>query len=405
MAVELPPIIIKKIKKGGNGHHGGAWKVAFADFVTAMMAFFMLMWLLGSTTPEQKAAVANYMNNPLADAGPGGAGANIVLDGGDGILEGNGPSAFAQAATSDANVQGTGAPSPQDAAEIAAQAEATRMAELLEELKSVIDASESLKPFKDQLLLDITSEGLRIQIVDKENRAMFGQGSPVLENYMREILREVSTVINQVPNKISISGHTDQSPYASNNGYSNWELSSDRANAARRELVAGGIAEAKIGRVVGLASSVLFDKENPFGPINRRISIIVMNKAAEEAVVEGEGRALEIPKITPAAGAPVPELNAPKAAAAAPERAAPPVAIKPKLGPPQDVAQDRSSNAPETVPPATESPSQPPANAPSAPPPSAPSASPPAAPVTPPPTPITAPPVEKPKKVVKIAIG
>jgi chemotaxis protein MotB len=148
-----------------------------------------------------------------------------------------------------------------------------------------------LKPFKDQLLLDLTSEGLRIQIVDKENRPMFAIGSPVLQDYTKGILREVVKVINEVPNRISISGHTDKTPYSSKNGYSNWELSADRANAARRELVVGGLAEEKIGRVVGLSSSVLFDKENPFNPINRRISIIVMNKATEESLTHGEGKA------------------------------------------------------------------------------------------------------------------
>lgn len=292
MAVESPPIIIKKIKKGGHGHHGGAWKVAFADFVTAMMAFFMLMWLMGSTTPEQKAAISDYMNDPLSTTSKGGAGGNPILEGGDGILDGKGPAPLPQAAPGEAEAEtpGTGAPSAESAAEIAAQAEHARMEELMEELKAAVEASDTLKPFKDQLLLDITSEGLRIQIVDKENRAMFAQGSPVLENYMRELLREVVKVINQVPNRISISGHTDQTPFASSNGYSNWELSSDRANAARRELVAGGVAENKIGRVVGLASSVLFNKQDPYGPINRRISIIVMNKATDDAVNEGEGR-------------------------------------------------------------------------------------------------------------------
>jgi chemotaxis protein MotB len=216
MAVESPPIIIKKIKKGGHGHHGGAWKVAFADFVTAMMAFFMLMWLMGSTTEQQKAAISQYMNDPLAASGPGGAGANPVLEGGDGILEGDGPSPLPQSAPreNNLNTRGAGATSADAAAEIAAQAERSRMEELLEELKAAVEASETLKPFKDQLLLDITSEGLRIQIVDKENRAMFAQGSPVLENYMRELLREVVKVINQVPNRISISGHTDQTPFA-----------------------------------------------------------------------------------------------------------------------------------------------------------------------------------------------
>ena len=295
MAVESPPIIVKKIKKGGHGHHGGAWKVAFADFVTAMMAFFMLMWLLGSTTPEQKSAISEYMNDPLASSGPGGAGKSPVLDGGDGILDGDGPSAFPQQLPGEMDVEtpGTGAPSEDAAEEIAAAAERERMESLLADLEAAIDAGQALKPYKDQLLLDITSEGLRLQIVDKENRPMFAQGSPVLENYTREILREIVKVINQVPNRISLSGHTDRTPYNSSNGYSNWELSADRANAARRELVAGGMPEEKIGRVVGLSSSVLFDKANPFSPINRRISIIVMNKAADDAVTDGEGNANE----------------------------------------------------------------------------------------------------------------
>ncbi len=292
MPVESPPIIIKKIKKGGHGHHGGAWKVAYADFVTAMMAFFMLLWLLGSTTEQQKQAISNYMNDPLASTGPGGAGANPVLDGGDGILEGEGPSPFPQATPGevDEDIEGIGAPADEELEKLAEQAERERMESLLEDLKQAIDAGQALKPFKDQLLLDITNEGLRIQIVDRENRAMFASGSPVLEPYAREILREIVKVINQVPNRISISGHTDRTPYASGNGYSNWELSADRANAARRELLAGGMPEDKIGRVVGLSSSVLFDQHNPFSPINRRISIIVMNKAAEAAVSEGEGR-------------------------------------------------------------------------------------------------------------------
>lgn len=313
MAVEAPPIIVKKIKKGGHGHHGGAWKVAFADFVTAMMAFFMLMWLLGSTTPEQRAAISNYMNDPLASSGPGGAGKSPVLDGGDGILDGDGPSAFPDNLPGERDFEqpGTGAPSEEKAEEMAAAAERERMESLLEELKEAIEAGQALKPFKDQLLLDITNEGLRIQIVDQENRPMFAVGSPVLQDYTRVILRELVKVINQVPNRISISGHTDRTPYASSNGYSNWELSADRANAARRELVAGGMPEDKIGRVVGLSSSVLFDQANPFSPINRRISIIVMNKAAEEAVSEGEGNGGEEEPVPPVdAGLPPPAERA-----------------------------------------------------------------------------------------------
>ncbi|MBI2799333.1 MAG: flagellar motor protein MotB [Gammaproteobacteria bacterium] len=401
MAVESPPIIIKKIKKRGHGHHGGAWKVAFADFVTAMMAFFMLMWLMGSTTPQQKEAISEYMNNPLAATGQGGAGANPVLTGGSGILDGRGPSAFAQAAPTETpgptppstqtNGPNTGAPSVEDAAEIAAQAERARLKSLLDELKAAVDANESLKPFKDQLLLDITSEGLRIQIVDKENRAMFAQGSPVLENYMRELLHEIVKVINDVPNRISISGHTDRAPYASNNGYSNWELSSDRANAARRELIVGGLPESKIGRVVGLASSVLFDKDNPFGPINRRISIIVMNKAADDAVNEGEGKAAVIDesKLAPkeaTAKTPIPSI-------ADEVKAGNPIVQTPlstaeleAAAPPKSLATAADSVAPQSTP-ATDPPTPEAQNS-----------------AVTPPAPVAEPaPPPKPKKIVKIA--
>ncbi len=337
MAVESPLIIVRKVRKGGHGHHGGAWKVAFADFVTAMMAFFMLMWLMGSTTPEQKAAISDFFNNPVPGEGSGGTNPNPVLDGGAGLLDGQGPSPFPsyRPIDSDTPREDAGAASEILAEKIAAERERERMESLLEELNNAIEAGQSLKPFKDQLLIDITNEGLRIQIVDKENRAMFAQGSPVLENYMREILREIVKVINTVPNRISISGHTDRTPYASSNGYSNWELSADRANAARRELVAGGLPETKIGRVVGLSSSVLFDKENPYSPINRRISIIVMNKAAEEAVSEGEGRQAEGASSNVRAGQPtgVTQPAAPPSPASTPGAPAPATPLPPVADP------------------------------------------------------------------------
>lgn len=158
----------------------------------------------------------------------------------------------------------------------------------------MIESNALLKQFKRQLLIDITSEGLRIQIVDEQNRPMFNVGSAVMQPYARQILAEIAKVLNDVPNTISLSGHTDATPYSGGErGYSNWELSADRANAARRELVAGGIAEGKILRVVGLASAVPFDKDNPYNPINRRISIIVMNKRTEEAV-RSDGGKLEV---------------------------------------------------------------------------------------------------------------
>ena len=311
MPVESPPIIVKKIKKGGHGHHGGAWKVAYADFVTAMMAFFMLLWLLGSTTEQQKQAIQNYMNDPLASTGPGGAGANPVLEGGDGILEGDGPSPFPMSTPgeSEDELEGVGAPSEEDVEKLAAQAERERMESLLEDLKQAIDAGQALKPFKDQLLLDITNEGLRIQIVDRENRAMFASGSPVLEPYAREILREIVKVINQVPNRISISGHTDRTPYASSNGYSNWELSADRANASRRELVAGGMPDNKLLRLQGMAASDPLEADNPTGAINRRISITVMTREAEERIRQSFNNPAAAPGALPVVPSPAPGVT------------------------------------------------------------------------------------------------
>src|SRR5690606_18840693 len=160
--------------------------------------------------------------------------------------------------------------------------ERQKLTELKEKLQAAIETIPALQPFKNQLLIDITLDGLRIQIVDEQNRPMFDLGSATLKPYTREILHEIASVLNEVPNRISISGNRAASSYSrGERGYSSWELSADRANASRRELVAGGMEEPKIARVVGLASSVLFDPEDPRNPINRRISIIVMNKQAE----------------------------------------------------------------------------------------------------------------------------
>jgi chemotaxis protein MotB len=164
--------------------------------------------------------------------------------------------------------------------------EKEQLESLLEELKRAVSLGQALEPFKDQLLLDITPEGLRIQIVDKQNRPMFDTGSSALKDYTTQILVEVAKYLNTVPNRISLSGHTDAKPYpGTTKFYSNWELSADRANAARRALIAGGLDEQKIARVVGLASSVLFVKDEPLNPINRRISIIVMTRRAEDAAL------------------------------------------------------------------------------------------------------------------------
>ena len=286
-AKKLQPIIIKRIKKGGHAVHGGAWKIAYADFVTAMMAFFLLMWLLGSTSEGDKKGLSDYFNAPLKVALQGGSGAgasNSILSGGGKDLTrstGQTPSG-----------EGEDPIRRNMAAEImraeVAKQDAKKMEALSAKISAVISNSPKLAEFQSQIRLETTPDGLQIQIVDDQSRPMFDTGSALVKPYMRDILREIGTALNGVENKISLDGHTDRSPYGNGDrGYSNWELSADRANASRRELVASGMPDEKLARVTGLASSNLLDQQNPFAPINRRISIIVMTREAEERLMGG----------------------------------------------------------------------------------------------------------------------
>lgn len=298
---EKPTVIVRRVKKvQGGGHHGGSWKVAYADFVTAMMAFFMVMWLVGALTTKQREAVSDYFKNPSPIAGaspapapgmngPGGASNSMIKLGGTMDLP-KGPGAeFTR--------------SPGDPTEAQRrQLEQQRLEALKKELEEAIGKSQALEPFKDQLLLDLTPEGLRIQIVDKQNRPMFDLGSAQLMPYTIEILHEIAVFANRVPNRISLAGHTDTANYASRIGYSNWELSADRANAARRALLEGGMAAAKVVRVVGFGPAVPFDAANPLNPINRRISIVVMTKEAEDAALN-RSQSMPVPVPVPAAAA------------------------------------------------------------------------------------------------------
>lgn len=285
------PIIIKKIKKGHHAHHGGAWKIAYADFVTAMMAFFLLMWLLGSTAKGDLNGISDYFQTPLQVAMMGGSGAgdatSLVKGGGTDLTKSAGQvrrgeterdrSAMMRAAKSEIDRE-----------------DRAQLEKLKARVESVLEANSRLRAFRSQIRIDITNEGLRIQIVDELNRPMFDMGSARLKDYTRDILREIGVVLNGVDNKLSLAGHTDAKPYAGGErGYSNWELSADRANASRRELVAAGIDEGKIVRVVGLASSINFVKEDALDPANRRISIVVLNRKAEEAL-KSDGRTLEV---------------------------------------------------------------------------------------------------------------
>jgi chemotaxis protein MotB len=166
---------------------------------------------------------------------------------------------------------------------IAEENERKRLEQLKLQLEQLVDTSETFRQFKDQIIIDITPSGLRIQIVDKDKRPMFDSGSHELKAYSRQILYGLADVLKKVPNKLSITGHTDATPFDLGN-YGNWELSSDRANAARRALIRGGITPDKIARVEGFADSVLFDKEHPTNPINRRIAIIVLKQNVSDAI-------------------------------------------------------------------------------------------------------------------------
>jgi len=278
------PIVVKRIKKGGGGHHGGAWKIAYADFVTAMMAFFLLMWLLGSTAKGDLQGIAEYFATPLKVAMQGGTGSgdasSVINQGGTDLTRtvGQVKKGEVKAEKKAVNLQAMKAEQE--------RLERVKLGELKEKIEKSIENNPNLRQYKNQLLLDITTEGLRIQIVDEKNRPMFDLSSAEVKPYMRDILREIGRSLNEVDNRISLSGHTDAKPFATGDkGIGNWELSASRANASRRELLSGGMAEAKVIRVVGQSSTVLFDTNDPFNPQNRRIGIVVLNKKTEEAIL------------------------------------------------------------------------------------------------------------------------
>lgn len=280
--MEEQPIIIKRKKKVVGGHHGGSWKVAFADFATAMMAFFLVLWLTATASPEQKRAVEGYFRDPVGFT-EGGSPNPVDLEGSASVVQEASP----DIESSQIQIE------DQVVDELSETLEKRRMEELFQELKERIEQNETLQEFKDQLLIDITDEGLRIQIVDRSGRPMFDSGRAELKYYSQDILFELAKTLGSVDNKLSITGHTDATPFSGRPGYTNWELSADRANTARRALVAGGVRPEQIARVVGLSDSVLFNKEDPTAPVNRRISIIVLNKKTADSIQSSAGRSDE----------------------------------------------------------------------------------------------------------------
>ena len=299
-------IIIKKIKKGGGGHHGGAWKLAYADFVTAMMAFFLILWLLNSVTQEQLEGIFNYFAPASTSATTSGSGGVLA-----GATMSAAPTAMLAESTSPSVTvdlpppkAGTGPSDSEEQTDDSSSASASeeeaekKMQQMEEEQfeeaeKRIRDTIEGLPEFKqlvESLVIDSTPEGLRIQIVDQDGLAMFPSGSAQMLAHTRKVMKLVTSVVGKMPQNISITGHTDSRKFAGGeHGYSNWELSADRANASRRALTELGIDPKRLARVVGMASQEPFVADDPSNARNRRISIVLLRGTGEQPAPPAEG--------------------------------------------------------------------------------------------------------------------
>jgi chemotaxis protein MotB len=350
------PIVVKRIKKGGGAHHGGAWKIAYADFVTVMMAFFLLMWLMGSTSQGDLKGLSDHFASPMKLSLMGGAGTGDATS----ILQGGGEDITRSAGhprrgvvidnrviSHETSRQFDSISASEEMEQIEERA---KLLDLKGKVEALIEANPDFQQLRDQLLIDITTEGLRIQIVDEKNRPMFDLASDRVRPYTRALMRELGRILNDVPNRISLSGHTDSLPFAGGDrGFSNWELSANRANASRRELGIGGLEQDKVIRVVGLSDMVHLNQDDPTDPINRRISIIVLNKRTEKAIRDSGSRtpvvsvdvdeaAPESQRLAnPAVGNPVldppPNTGAPPVPVPAPRPPPAPAAPTPALAP------------------------------------------------------------------------
>ena len=281
-------VVVRRKRAYGESHHGGSWKIAYADFMTAMMAFFLVMWLLLLVPKKDLQSIAEYFRMPLMTAITGGE----KMDNSKSQIPGGDPSVIP-------NPHPLPSSSPESDLELQQDLiDQESLENLKQKLDNLIEHNPVLRQFRPQLLLDMTPDGLRIQILDQQNRPMFTTGSAVVQTYMRDILRELAPLINELPNPITISGHTDAMRYATGDrNYSNWELSADRANSARRELVAGGLVENKIKRILGLGDTVDLVKDDPLAAVNRRISILVLNRRAERRIDEQNASGQEGMKI------------------------------------------------------------------------------------------------------------
>lgn len=305
------PIIIKKNKHGKHGgHHGGAWKVAYADFVTAMMAFFLLLWLLNAVTEEQLHGIADYfapISTRPSTSGAGGVLSGETITATRDFPDRPGPPSQAfdgVARTGEVELEpledgegdalvtdpsGAGELSPEELDELLKEREEEQFRVAAQQLREALAARPQFKMLANSLVIDNTPEGLRIQIHDQEGLAMFPRGSAAMYLHTRRLLELVAEVIQQMPQEVAITGHTDSTPYLNDNGYSNWELSADRANAARRILIGFGVPEKRVSRVVGKAATDPLVANDPAAAANRRLSVVLLRSASstEERLTVG----------------------------------------------------------------------------------------------------------------------
>ncbi|OCG21342.1 MULTISPECIES: flagellar motor protein MotB [unclassified Gilliamella] len=269
-------IIIKKKSGHGGGHHGGSWKIAYADFMTAMMALFLVMWLIAKSTPQELQGIAEYFRTPLI----------LGLNGGNNIsdsespIPGGGDDVSKQIGEEKNHIL-----NPLQNEFEKQQLEKIQMIEAARKIYEIFEIDERLKKLAPNLIVELTEMGLRIQILASDDKPMFNVGSAMIDPNMKEILHALAPIINSLPNKITLSGHTDERQYTTGDrGYSNWELSADRANSSRRELIAGGLDSSKIMRIVALADTVSLNNPNYSKDANRRISILILNKTAQQYI-------------------------------------------------------------------------------------------------------------------------
>ena len=276
------PIIIRRKKAARHAHHGGAWKIAFADFMTALMALFLVLWVLSNASNKDKEAIAEYFSTPLVVAmskGDRSSSSNSAIPGG-------GPDArFSE------GERALQTPRPSRFSED----ERRHLESLKQRLDNAVDHDPQLRELKQQIAIELSPEGLRVQLLDTDKRPMFELGSANVAPYLRKLLKTFAPVLNELPNRIQISGHTDSHPYpGGDTGYNNWDLSADRAKASRQELVAGGLDSDKLLRVSGMADRIRFHGAGPYDAANRRIEIIVLdNRVAERILSQDEYGPLE----------------------------------------------------------------------------------------------------------------